>query len=88
MWPTLLFLFSVAIHFASHDWLSVPKDVERLVKALPNAVGPYLIPHQTFNHLDFLWGVDVRRLLYDDMLEMMKQSEQISWNKEFQIEKM
>jgi len=64
----------IAIHFASDDWLSVPQDVERLAKELPNMMGPFLIPHTTFNHLDFLWGVDARRLLYNDVLNLIKQS--------------
>lgn len=64
----------MAIHYANDDWLSVPKDVERLASALPNVVGPSRIPHQSFNHLDFLWGIDVRQLLYNDILKMLNES--------------
>jgi len=47
------------------------QDVEQLAKALPNVVGVYLIPNPKFNHFDFLWARDAKKLLYDPMMALM-----------------
>lgn len=62
----------VAIYHSQGDWLVTMKDVQKLVKALPNVIKKYLIPHKKFNHTDFIWGKDVSRLLYDEIIATMK----------------
>lgn len=47
------------------------QDVEQLHHELPHAVYKYLVPLEKFNHLDFLWAIDIRELLYDRVLEIM-----------------
>lgn len=50
-------------------------DVERLAKVLPNVINNYLVPHDRFNHIDFLWGIDAPRLVYDEIIKTMKHSD-------------
>lgn len=62
----------VAVYYAKNDWLTVVKDVQRLVAELPNVVHDYLLPHDAFNHVDFISGVDAPRLVYDEITKTMK----------------
>lgn len=62
----------VALHYGANDWLSNSKDVEKLAKILPNLVGLYEAKDPRFTHFDFLWAHNIRDLLYDDMVNLMK----------------
>lgn len=61
----------VAIYYARDDWLASVKDVERLLDSLPNVVQSYLVPHKKFNHVDFLWGVDAPKFVYEAVFSVM-----------------
>lgn len=70
----------IALYFAYDDWLADLKDVEKLSNLLPNVINNYLIPHERFNHLDFLYGVDVQHLLNDKILNTMNSIGQMKQN--------
>ncbi|CAL1688829.1 unnamed protein product [Lasius platythorax] len=61
----------VYLHYSSNDWLSNVKDVDRLYTELGNPFGKFRVPHNSFNHLDFMWANDVKTLLYDKILSLM-----------------
>lgn len=61
----------IALYYAHDDWLADCKDVDKLSQLLPNVINDYLIPHARFNHLDFLFGVDVQHLVYDKLLDIL-----------------
>ncbi|CAL8120119.1 unnamed protein product [Orchesella dallaii] len=63
----------VALFYGQNDWLAVPKDVLELSKALPNVVVTYKVKLEAFNHLDFLYAVDINKLLYNDLLKLLKE---------------
>jgi len=46
--------------------------VFELGKHLSNVLLIEEIPYKFFNHLDFLWAVNAKTLLYDRMLELMQ----------------
>lgn len=50
------------------------KNIPVLIERLPNVVKSYLVPHENFNHVDFLWGMDASNLLYREILNTMKSS--------------
>ncbi|XP_017840863.2 lipase 3 isoform X2 [Drosophila busckii] len=62
----------VALYYAQNDWLAQPADVEALRAELPNVISEYMVDYEEFNHLDFIWGVDARVLLWERMLENMR----------------
>lgn len=66
----------VALHYSSNDWLAAVRDVEELHQALPNVVGKFLVPDRRFNHLDFVWAMDVERLLYSRVFRLMRLAEE------------
>uniref|UniRef100_A0A182P818 Potential DNA-binding domain-containing protein n=1 Tax=Anopheles epiroticus TaxID=199890 RepID=A0A182P818_9DIPT len=55
-------------YHSTNDWLATPADVELLYRELPNVVKRYLVPLPAFNHLDFVWAINVRSLLYNELL--------------------
>lgn len=57
----------VALYWGENDWLGVKSDVYRLAELLPNLVRKYRVPHDKFNHLDFLWAIDSPSLLYETL---------------------
>ncbi|XP_020279750.1 lipase 3-like isoform X2 [Pseudomyrmex gracilis] len=61
----------VSLHYSSNDWLANVKDVDKLYKELGNPYGKFRVPHDKFNHLDFMWAIDVKDLLYDKILSLM-----------------
>ncbi|XP_023173193.2 lipase 3 isoform X1 [Drosophila hydei] len=65
----------VALYYSQNDWLAQPADVQSLRRRLPNVVHHYLVDYPEFNHLDFIWGVDARSLLWDAMLKQMRACE-------------
>lgn len=66
----------VALHYGSNDWLADPTDVEKLNKELPNVIGKFLVPHPKFNHLDFIFAIDVETLLHNRVYNILRLVEQ------------
>ncbi|CAH1105282.1 unnamed protein product [Psylliodes chrysocephalus] len=61
------------VHFiyASNDFLAAVVDVQRLYSQLPNGQELYNVPLQTFNHLDFLFGINATNLVYDRIKQIL-----------------
>lgn len=66
----------VALHYSSNDWLAEPVDVAELERGLGNLIGKFLVADPRFNHLDFVWAIDARPLLYNRVVEIMRIYEQ------------
>lgn len=54
-----------------HLRIFISQDVDQLYKELGNPFGKFRVPHEQFNHLDFMWAKDVKELLYDKILSLM-----------------
>ncbi|CAG7722282.1 unnamed protein product [Allacma fusca] len=61
----------VALYHAPNDMLVDTKDVARLAKDLPNLVGSYEVNLTQFNHIDFIYAIDVDVLVNKPLLELM-----------------
>ncbi|XP_054743363.1 lipase 1 [Anastrepha obliqua] len=59
------------VYYSSNDLLCHPSDVEAMYKDLGNPIGKYLIPAKEFNHMDFLWAMNVRKFVYARMLRVL-----------------
>ena len=56
----------VALYWAQNDWLADPTDVKALLPLLPNKL--YSKPIENWDHLDFIWGMDAAKIVYDDII--------------------
>ncbi|GJQ87639.1 hypothetical protein Trydic_g17464 [Trypoxylus dichotomus] len=63
----------IALFYSTNDWLAAVVDVHQFADQLPNLSLQYLVPDARFNHLDYLFAIDVRELCYNRVLELMKQ---------------
>ncbi|KAL0110384.1 hypothetical protein PUN28_013790 [Cardiocondyla obscurior] len=63
----------VHLYYSENDWLANVKDVEKLYGELGNPSGKTLIEDKKFNHVDYMWARDVKTLVYDQIINQMKQ---------------
>lgn len=61
----------VALYYSSNDLLAAIEDVDQLYHELSHVVLKYKITLESFNHLDFLWAIDINSLLHDRVIDMM-----------------
>ena len=62
----------VALHYSDNDWMAAVVDVDKLGNRLPNIVGKYRVPDNQFTHMDFCWGKDAKRYVYDRVIGVMR----------------
>ena len=62
----------VALLWAENDWLADPKDVEYLIKGLPNIIKNYKIRFPKFNHVDFLWANDAPKMVFEPIAKILQ----------------
>lgn len=62
----------VAMHYSDNDWLAAVVDVDKLANKVQNLVGKYRVPDAKFNHMDFCWGKDAKRYVYDRVIGVMR----------------
>lgn len=48
------------------------KDVEKLARELPNTEYMQKINLENFNHIDFMYGIDAPRLVYQSVLQRLR----------------
>ena len=60
----------VALYYGQNDWLADVTDVDFLRKSLTNIVDDLNI--KTYNHADFIWGLNAKETLYDRMIQLMQ----------------
>lgn len=63
----------ISLYYAHNDMLAALDDVEKLKEKLrDNVKYEYLVPHPKWNHIDFLWANDARKVVYEKIVENMK----------------
>ncbi|XP_011499460.1 PREDICTED: lipase 3-like [Ceratosolen solmsi marchali] len=62
----------IGIFWSQNDWLASPIDVHKLFDLLPKKILNYKVNYSMFNHIDFMWAVDAPKLVYVELLSVMK----------------
>lgn len=65
----------VNLAYSLNDLMAAVVDVHHLYELLPNVVSLYEVPHPKFNHLDFTWGLRVKELVYDHVIDVINRAE-------------
>ena len=60
----------VALYWAQNDLLADPTDVKALLPLLPNKLYNNYI--KNWDHLDFIWGMDAAKIVYDDIIRNIR----------------
>ncbi|EFN70099.1 Lipase 3 [Camponotus floridanus] len=61
--------------YGDNDPITLKSNVLQLYKQLPNVILLEEIPYRLFTHMDFLWSIDGKALLYDRVIEVMQEFE-------------
>lgn len=48
------------------------QDAGLLYKSLPHPIRYYTVEHRDFNHFDFLWAIDVKTLVNEKVLHLLR----------------
>lgn len=59
----------VYLYYGKNDWLAAMPDLQKLIDQLPNIAKLYPVPFEKFNHGDFLFAVDVDKLVFHELLK-------------------
>ncbi|XP_050671567.1 lipase 3-like [Leptidea sinapis] len=62
----------VFLHYSLSDPLADLRDVDRLYSEIGGPVQKIRVPYDTFSHVDFMWGIDAKELVFDRVIEIMK----------------
>ncbi|XP_073821600.1 lipase 3-like [Musca autumnalis] len=62
----------VMLYYGANEWMCDVSDVRQLRDQLPNMKLDYLVPFAKWAHLDFIWGTEAKKYVYDKVLEQMK----------------
>ncbi|TMW54873.1 hypothetical protein DOY81_000106 [Sarcophaga bullata] len=62
----------IMLYYGANDWMCDVRDVLKLRDQLPNMKLDYLVPFKNWAHLDFIWGTEAKKYVYDKVLEQMK----------------
>ncbi|XP_018058326.1 PREDICTED: lipase 3-like [Atta colombica] len=61
----------VILYNGLNDILAAPNDVEILNGKLPNILEKYTVTLKRLNHFDFVYGLHIRQIVYDHLIERM-----------------
>ncbi|XP_044255278.1 lipase 1-like, partial [Tribolium madens] len=57
--------------YSKNDWISSAWDVGIFAKKLKNLKGKFLISYDNFNHMDYLFGIDAPKYVYNKIISLM-----------------
>lgn len=58
-------------YYSDNDYLAAPADVMKLIGEMPkkSVKKTYRVPDPKFTHIDFLWGLNVKEMVYNELLK-------------------
>jgi lysosomal acid lipase/cholesteryl ester hydrolase len=65
----------IAFYYSTNDWMATPADVATLYNMMGGSSRVqllYHVPQISFNHLDFVWAINVRSLVYNRVVQDMR----------------
>ncbi|CAH1638712.1 unnamed protein product [Spodoptera littoralis] len=62
----------VFLHYSDSDPLAHVQDVNRLFSELGRAIGKFRVPESTFSHIDYMYGINAKELVYDRVINLIK----------------
>ncbi|CAH0694148.1 unnamed protein product [Spodoptera exigua] len=62
----------VFLHYSDSDPLAHVNDVDRLFRELGRPIGKFRIPQRKFSHIDFIYGINAKELLYNRIINLIK----------------
>ncbi|XP_055545695.1 lipase 1-like [Wyeomyia smithii] len=67
----------VVIFYGLNDWMVHPKDVQQFATMLPRLVSANVVADKKFNHLDFILAKNARSQVYDKLIPLLNQNNNV-----------
>lgn len=64
------------LHYGMSDSEVNHRDLLKLAATLPNVVTVNKMSRDSFNHFDFIWGIDATEQVYNDLVRYLRDAEQ------------
>lgn len=70
----------ISLYHSTNDWMATPNDVNLLFSRLTASRVQlrYLVSQREFNHMDFVWAINVRSLVYNRMVQDMERWDRVN----------
>ncbi|XP_025993961.1 lipase 3 [Solenopsis invicta] len=62
----------IVLFYGENDAIAKEQNVNELRKRLSNVLLTKKVPYKFFNHADFMWAINAKTLLYNDILELIR----------------
>lgn len=62
----------VFLYYSRNDWMSNEIDVLKLANELGNLKAKFLVSDRSFNHMDYLYGIETPTILYAKIIWLLK----------------
>lgn len=66
----------IVFFYAVQDTTTNHADIDDLARRLPNLKAKFVVQDPDFTHVDFIYGMHVRSLIYDRLVEIMRESDE------------
>ncbi|XP_011702567.1 PREDICTED: lipase 1-like, partial [Wasmannia auropunctata] len=63
----------LALFYGANDLRTPKSSVLETYRHLPNIIVLEENPYKLFNHMDFLWAIDAKTLMYDRLIELLQE---------------
>ncbi|XP_076324164.1 gastric triacylglycerol lipase-like [Tachypleus tridentatus] len=64
----------VALFWGQDDWFADPDDIAMLQPRLKHMIKSYMVEYAKWSHLDFIWGIEARKYVYNELLKMLQKT--------------
>jgi len=61
----------IALFWGDNDWLAQVEDLIKIIMKVPSIVENYEVPWPEWNHLDFLYAIDIDKYQNEHLLEVL-----------------
>ncbi|XP_072947431.1 lipase 3-like [Epargyreus clarus] len=62
----------VFLHYSDNDPFAHLNDVNALFRDLGAPIGKFRVPDRRFSHIDFVWGIDAKTLVYNRIINLIR----------------
>merc|ERR1712002_504640 len=62
----------IALFWGDNDWLAAEGDLFKIITQVPHIVQNYQVPWEGWNHLDFLYAIDIDKYQNDALIQLLE----------------
>ncbi|XP_012536944.1 lipase 3 [Monomorium pharaonis] len=63
----------LALYYGANDQLVLKTNILETYKHLPNVILLEEVPYKLFTHIDFMWAIEAKLIIYDRVIELLQE---------------